>query len=111
MATWGPTVLHVLAGTGATTICYVATSDAFPAPVRGFGLGAAATAGKVGAALAPLLIHMLPGVRASTLVLSSLSFGGTLCAAALATLRGVAGAEPLTAADGAAPPRGESEAL
>ena len=79
-----PLILLVrFAGTGATTVCYNACSDAFPTAARGLGLGLASVSGKCGAVLAPLLIHLAPSSTGATGVLAVLAGASTCCALGL----------------------------
>ena len=72
-----------VAGTGATTISYVATAAAFPTSTRALGLGVAACCGRLGSALAPPLVHLLPNPTASTALLGAIAAAGAVCALGL----------------------------
>ena len=70
-----------LAGTGATTICYVASNDAFPTAARGFGVAVASCCGRVGSVLAPLIVNLMPEEGGSRMAaLATLAGGGALAA-------------------------------
>ena len=92
--TWRSTALLLSArfsGTGSTTICFVAISEAFPSTFRGTGLGIASIGGRLGSVAAPLLVHLAPTVTASTAILAALAAGSAACAYALLRLRASSG--------------------
>ena len=77
-------LLHArLATTAVSTIPYVASAEAFPTATRSCGVGFAASFGRLGSVLAPLLVNLLPttSTRAGTLVV--ISGAAALCTAAL----------------------------
>ena len=77
-------LLHArLATTIVSTIPYVASAEAFPTATRSCGVGFAASSGRLGSVLAPLLVNLLPttSTRAGTLVV--ISGAAALCTAAL----------------------------
>ena len=67
-------------GTGATTICYNAVSEAMPASLRGTGFGIANSCGRLGTIASPALVHMMPSQGASAAVLACLAGCAALCA-------------------------------
>ncbi|XP_035828645.1 solute carrier family 22 member 13-like [Aplysia californica] len=76
---------------GASSIFQVVSSEIYPTVIRSLGYGAANTASKLGAVLAPIVIDMGPGrVTASYAIMSGLCF---LCILAILSLRETRGTE------------------
>jgi len=81
------------AGTGATTICFQAVSEAFPARLRGSCFGFANSAGRLGTTAAPFIVHLMPSDASSAAALAALAGTGALCALAIQFIGQRPGAE------------------
>lgn len=81
----GTTLLLIerFAGTGCSTIVYVAAAEAFPTELRSSGVGVAASLGRLGSVMAPLLVSLVQGVGPRASVLAATSAASMLCALCL----------------------------
>ena len=79
----GLLLVERFAGTGCSTIVFVAAAEAFPTELRSSGVGIAASLGRLGSVLAPLLVSLVQGVSARAWVLAAIGGCAAVCALAL----------------------------